>query len=192
VVVALFLVVGHQPGIAEPTPRQPTAVARVSKLHVAPPVTEIGFVRGCGTEVFPVGAKRPSLHLSRGSPAKAFQFGYKSYAKERQITSADGLSLPIKIPVGVAKGATVTVSISSGDRNTTSLLYNLDIGASHTTTGYRVDEGDAVVTFEACGDHETFFNGGILVTGPSCVRLDVQLQQRMQRFFIPVGVRQCR
>jgi hypothetical protein len=160
-----------------PRAQEPSAVTRVTEPKQVGAVTNHGVVMDCRQESIPVPVPEPTL--GTGSPADAFQFGYTSYT-EMKITARG-----IKMPVGVAKGAVVTVSVPRRDRRTTSLRYGLHGDPP------QPNDPASTVTFEACPDHETYFVGALVLTKARCVRLDVQLGGVRQRYFAPVGVKRC-
>jgi hypothetical protein len=89
----------------------------------------------------------------------------------------------------VAGDGVVTVIVPLWERPYVSLLYNPN--TSNQTDWYRVEDGQAAVTFQGCPpnvipwpEKETQFNGGFVVAGTRCVVLDVQWsdQVRTMRF----------
>jgi hypothetical protein len=134
------------------------------------------------------------FHLATASgprvPAGAFQ-------------PADGGLLPRKLLVVVDWGSAVTVSVPPGERRDVSLSYD---PAGWDEPAPDPGAGQQAVTFRACAsradepfgttqpyDTGTQFNGGLLVTGPRCVALDVRPDGRPpRRVVLSIGAGRCR
>jgi hypothetical protein len=97
--------------------------------------------------------------------------GYANDPPRRFSAPGDRATLH-KVLIVVAGHDLVEVSIDHPDA---ALAY--DEGKWGQRNGMRFDAGDPRVRFEPCPDRRsTQFNGGILLRGPSCVPVEVEVQ----------------
>lgn len=87
----------------------------------------------------------------------------------------------------VDAGAVVNVAVQARPR--ASLLY--DPAVFNDANLYRLSDGSKSFTFRACPDEETRFNGGFVVAGVQCLRVDVSWRTpsgvRSAPAFLPFG-----
>jgi hypothetical protein len=90
----------------------------------------------------------------------------------------------------IEAGVTVTVRVAAEVRRVAALLY--DTSAFAKANDYLLDDGEQRVTFVACPGERTQFNGGFLVTRPSCVPLEVQVANALpRRVVVSFGAGHC-
>jgi hypothetical protein len=140
------------------------------------------FVRACGTEVY--GALGPPARWQPHSVVVgALAFDGIGYAQDlsargirRAYRSGQGA---FKTIVLVRRGRQVTVSVPTGERGHVALSYDPAARSAQT-----VAHGEQAVVFRACPSsgggsqmwaRATQFNGGIIVDGSRCVRLEVRV-----------------
>jgi hypothetical protein len=155
------------------------------------------FVRRCETSVYGrLDPQKWRRHAVIAGPLVFWNAPW--YARQRASTFAPLSGSKrryegTKFLVLVRPGAVATVTVPRSERATVALLYDPEGEAP--LKGYRVEDGDTAVTFEACEKGETpgtggrlnemtQFNGGFVVAGVQCVRLDVLV--RGQPKAIPV------
>lgn len=95
----------------------------------------------------------------------------------------------IKARIVLAPGAVVTLVVPDPDRDHVALAY----GPRSLDTGSVADAYHAV-RFEACDAQQTQWAGGLIVTDPRCVTLEVWIndEEQPRAVTIPVGVTHCR
>jgi hypothetical protein len=82
----------------------------------------------------------------------------------------------------------VVVTVPLPQRESVFLLY--DPAARGNRYGFRLSEADAQVRFEACANAEPQYVGGLLMTEPACVSLDVHVEgEGLLSGSFPVGTR---
>lgn len=90
----------------------------------------------------------------------------------------------------IEAGMTVTVRIAPEARHVAALLY--DPSVFYKANDYLLEDGQQRVTFVACPNERTQFNGGFLVTRPSCVPLEVQVANASpRRVVVSFGAGRC-
>jgi hypothetical protein len=97
---------------------------------------------------------------------------------------------PDKVLALVRSGAVVTLEVPDDQRDL-SLLYDPERWGGRS---FRVADGDRAVTFHSCrgSDYPTQFNGGFVVAGPRCAKLNVVASGREPTTLIlSFGVRRC-
>jgi hypothetical protein len=89
--------------------------------------------------------------------------------------------------VAVEAGAVINVAVQASSR--ASLLYNPAV--FNDANLYRLSDGSKSFTFRACPDEEIRFNGGFVVAGAQCLRVDVSWRTpsgvRSTSAFLPFG-----
>jgi hypothetical protein len=124
---------------------------------------------------------------------------YASQPKRIFQALRKGLYPAQKVLLLVRRGKTVTLVVPPSARQSVSLLYDPTVWKN--SNAYRVAEGDAAMTFEACEGlygarpHEyTQFNGGFVVAGARCAPLDVHAEgsDRPLRATLSFGAGRCR
>jgi hypothetical protein len=95
--------------------------------------------------------------------------------------------------VFVKAGETVTVALPQHERDQAALVYTRET-ADRERPGAAailpISDGDAAVTFRACADRTTHWNGGLLVAGrPRCLPLDLWVAGRGEPLHaqLPIG-----
>jgi hypothetical protein len=96
-----------------------------------------------------------------------------------------------KVLVVVRSGAVATVAIPPSERPFVSLHY--DPAKFKMLNRYLVSEGDGAVTFEACTDRWTQFNGRFIVAGARCTGIDITTSpnQEPRRLVVSFGKGKC-
>jgi hypothetical protein len=97
---------------------------------------------------------------------------------------------PDKVLALVRSGAMATLEVPDDQRDL-SLLYDPERWGGRS---FRVADGDRAVTFHSCtgSDDPTQFNGGFVVAGPRCAKLNVVASGREPTTLIlSFGVRRC-
>lgn len=89
--------------------------------------------------------------------------------------------------MAVEAGAVINVAVQASSR--ASLLYNPAV--FNDANLYRLSDGSKSFTFRACPDEEIRFNGGFVVAGAQCLRVDVSWRTpsgvRSTSAFLPFG-----
>jgi len=188
--------------LASTDQRERPTVARPSAKAPRPDVT-----RDCRTHIegrLPPAERRRDLIVG---PVRfrGFRETSRFAARERGrgfFEHRNGEYGALKFVTEVRAGADVVVAIAPVSRHGARLLYARDI--KYGRFGIPFEEGERAVRFRACAaDHPAFaprfyrrrtvgpwtqFNGGFLLTGPQCLRLDVYERGRAaRRFAEPFG-----
>ena len=137
------------------------------------------YVRACDDSVY--GNLGPDWRQGQITIGPVTFIGLRSVesAKPSRFVPKSGRSQGQKVLAVVRNGTSVTVQVSPEEH--VALLYDPKTFSAHS-----VSEGDSAVTLESCkagespfgaqaAKHATQFNGGFIVDGPRCVRIDVQV-----------------
>lgn len=177
----------------------PTTTAPVTS---APPPTE-GAPIGTAASTIPTRRCAESVIVSPGGSAGYIEdsiragpvlFGNARTFGEVTIEwgpDANDRHPVIKIPLTVAAGHSPTVEIAPMSIDWTALIYNT---ADFRSTGrYELTEGTSAMTFQACQDRNTLFNGGVIVSSPGCLQLSVTdgNDGDESTVIIPIAVSEC-
>jgi hypothetical protein len=152
--------------------------------------------RTCGTAAFGPTDAHPVV--ADAGPARAIDVIGNTPADASDPSAYEprpGEFAALKLPVIVAAGATVTVSVPRSDQAVVVLLFGGDDDPVETLPSgdrlFRLDQGETSVQFEGCPDRVSPFTGYFLVAGPRCVRLDVQPGSQNERILVPFGMTEC-
>jgi hypothetical protein len=138
----------------------------------------LGFVRGCGSEVLGDLGKHPTKGAVVAGPIMFVGLVGARDLLPKDLVAAGGGYYSVKVLVVVKQGWRAAVSVWPTQRTKARLLYDPSVFPSGPP--YKLRQGEPVVTFAACTDggtswgEATQFNGGIIVTGPLCLRLQVR------------------
>jgi hypothetical protein len=172
------------------------AATSMATITTATPQTDT-FVRTCATNVYgKLGPRGWRRHSIIAGPLAFWYADEYATARASMFAPAPGSSdryRGLKLLVLVRPDAVATVIVPESERGAAALLYN-PANWNH-PKGYRIEDGDSAVTFEACKKGETIgtssplnemtqFNGAFLVAGVRCVPLEVFVQGRQET--IPV------
>jgi hypothetical protein len=130
------------------------------------------FVRSCESSVY--GDLGPGWRRDEVAAGPVVFVAAKSYADDppRRFSAPGDRATLHKVLIVVAGGDPVEVSIDHPDA---ALAY--DEAKWGQRNRMRLEAGDPRVRFEPCPDQgSTQFNGGILVRGPSCVPVEVEVE----------------
>lgn len=172
--------------------QSPPVISVLSTTAPVAPSTTLAAVRGCDESIGTVKTDESPDYLERS--VRVGPAILEDAATLWEITAelgpdSDNRYLAIKIPLTVAAGETVTIAIGSSSLDWASLMYD---PASFRSTGrYDLAEGTEAMTFVACDEGDTFFNGGVIVTSPGCLELLVTSNNEEQRALIPIAQREC-
>jgi len=137
------------------------------------------FVRTCESSVYgSLGHGWNDGEVTLGPVTFVGLHGFAS-APARQLTPEDGRDPRLKVLAVLRPGPPVTLRVSPSQH--AAMIYNPDAFNAHD-----VSQGDSAVTFEPCklgrspfgaqaADRPTQFNGGLIVDGPMCVHIDLQV-----------------
>lgn len=150
------------------------------------------FTRHCGTSIHqasPNDRNWSSEDLVVGPVAllKANVHGPRIDPDELQLDE-EGHVGAVKFALGVAAEVDgyAFVSIAPEQADVARLSYD-PLGCRRA----RFAEYELVVAFEACVGSDAYFNGGILVIGPRCVRIEVRANGAFWSGEVPIGVPGC-
>jgi hypothetical protein len=138
----------------------------------------LGFVRSCGSEVLGDLGAHPTKGAVVAGPIMFVGLVGARNLFPKDLVAASGGYYSVKVLVVVKEGWRAAVSVSPPQRTKARLLY--DPSVFSTGPPYKLRQGEPAVTFAACTGggtswaDATQFNGGILVTGPLCLRLQVK------------------
>jgi len=93
----------------------------------------------------------------------------------------------IKVPLTVVAGHSAIVEIAVSARSWAALIYDRSAFADT----YTLADGTPAAVFTACEDHDTFFNGGFIVTAPGCLEMAVTEDEQSVTVQIPIGPADC-
>jgi hypothetical protein len=139
----------------------------------ASPSMDNAYVRTCEEAVF----GDLGEHWRRGELAAGpvVFVGLSGWADESENNflpkDAEGHYAGAKVLVVVKGGAVATVAIPASERPFVSLHY--DPSKFKMLNLYLVSEGDTAVTFQACPDSWTQFNGRFIVAGARCSAIEI-------------------
>jgi len=141
-------------------------------------------VRRCGDDVFgDIGSdwRRTSVVIG---PIAFVTLRFA--ATNPPITPTGGHAAVYKTLALVEPGRTVTMTIGADVVRHASLLYDPHVFRGDNV--YSIADGSRTVTFVACPDRSTQFNGSILVDGARCVPLEVVSGPGESRRHVPVSL----
>lgn len=101
---------------------------------------------------------------------------------------------PIRAPVRIASRGSVRVAIAPESRSRAGLAYAPSLlWGRKARDGIHVSDAHGVVTLRRCYGRPTVFEGGIVVTEPMCVQLDIYRPGSADRTrrVAPVGRKSC-
>jgi hypothetical protein len=146
------------------------------------------LLRGCGSDVgdlLPSGWRHASLSVG---PLALFPVRSSIDAKPL----GGGRYAASKLFVVLAPGAAATISIPARERRHIALLFDPDAAAFWDEAG-KLTDGETAVTFKACPDRQSLFNGGVIATGPRCARLDIlRPGSKPSHLILPIASSHCR
>jgi hypothetical protein len=136
------------------------------------------FVRSCESSVY--GDLGPGWRRDEATAGRVVFVAANSYADDppRRFSAPGDRATLHKVLIVVEGGGSVEVSIDHPDA---ALAY--DEAKWGQRNRMRLEAGDPRVRFEPCPDQRsTQFNGGFLVRGPTCVPVEVQVQEGTPAF----------
>jgi hypothetical protein len=140
------------------------------------------FIRGCGSAVF--GEPNMKNAISIG-PLVLVGIPQAAAESRRVFGPHEGRYYAIKVLAVVNGSHNVTVSVAENQRGSVALLY--DPNARANKDGFLFSAGDPSVTFGACPETDSTYNGGFIAKHPICVILDVQSKESSLSGSIPLG-----
>lgn len=144
-------------------------------------------VRSCGSDVY--GTLNPSWRdyaISVG-PLSLVPFERLADAPASQFAGKRGRYPGQKMLVVVEAGRRATLLLPLPERRHAALNYAHQSGSRDNR--YALADGTAAVTFKACADHLTQFNGTFIVAGPRCVAIEIRQRASIRgvRRYLPFG-----
>jgi hypothetical protein len=133
------------------------------------PIPADAFVRSCDSSVFgDLGKGWVADSVVAGPVVFVGLRGYATMSEQEIRAGRNGRIVPMKVLL-VAQGTEpVAVTIGGGGVGSAALWYDPEAWSTRRPT---LEDGDLEVVFEPCGGGPQFtqFNGGFLLSGPSCV-----------------------
>jgi hypothetical protein len=166
--LAIVACTGPAPGTDGPSRSEPGSPEPVSEL----------FVRTCESSVY--GDLGPRWRQDEVAAGPVVFVAANSYADDppRRFSAPGDRAIVHKVLIVVLGDASVEVSI---DDPHAALAY--DEAKWGQRNRMRLEAGDPRVRFEPCPDRRsTQFNGGFLVRGPTCMPVEVQVQEGTPAF----------
>jgi hypothetical protein len=160
VLLAAIIVIAACTG--ERTVAVTTTSAAVVKPAVFPPT------RTCASAVSGRPSMRRAIHIG-----PLALIGTDQRLSGTTFESHHGRYRAIKVLAVLRGSHDVVVTVPLPQRESVFLLY--DPAARGNRYGFRLSEADAQVRFEACANAEPQYAGGLLMTEPACVSLDVHV-----------------
>lgn len=160
----------------------------------APPATAAGVSDPAAAPLLDCASSygRPRLTDSRrldvvAGPARFVSVRVVARQPRRWMLPTDGRDFVRKIPLVIARGATVRIEVPPRDREHVSLVYTRAAERAD-----RVSGGDAALEFQPCDQAGgSWWSGGVRVDGPRCVRLDVVREGSRDSVRLPFGRGTC-
>ena len=161
------------------------AAGQTRAQTAAPPV------RSCDSSVY--GALAPDWQKSAVPAGPVWFYFFGTHGRPAEFAHIRGNRYryrPFKVLAIVRAGVVATATVPPEERARLALFYAPNQSVHR---ALRISEGQRSVTFEACADQDTQFNGGFVVAGAHCAALDVRVQgsDAPVRIALPFGVRAC-
>ncbi|MGH8945385.1 MAG: hypothetical protein ACRDVL_04490 [Acidimicrobiia bacterium] len=141
--------------------------------------------RTCGSNV--AGTITPSPHDVQVGALLLPNAAEHALANPEEFAPVDGRYWGSKILAVVSEGARVLLVVPDHEKENASLVYKVRDPTLPGGEPLRISDGERGVVLEGCPDHETQYDGGLLVAGPRCLDLDTYFDGATQGDRITLG-----